>query len=124
MAAWRRSATSPCRGVPCPRKKLQFGFQVGGEEMRNVMTIAPAADAPARNAVSLSAEGSLETLDHAWPETSGAIRILFVEDDAYYREVLARELAEHGFAIRSFADAASLLASIELAADADVILLY
>ncbi len=93
--------------------------------MRNVMTIAPAADAPApaRNAVSLSAEGSLETLDQAWPETSGAIRILFVEDDAYYREVLAGELAEHGFAIRSFADAASLLDSIELAADADVILL-
>jgi two-component system, OmpR family, response regulator ChvI len=95
----------------------------GGEEMQNIMTIAPAADAPAQNAVSRSAEGTRETLDHAWPETSGAIRILFVEDDAYYREVLAGELAEHGFAIRSFADAASLLDSIELAADADVILL-
>jgi two-component system, OmpR family, response regulator ChvI len=106
-----------------PKKKLQVGFQFGGEEMRNVMTIAPAADAPALNAVSLSAEGTRETLDHARPETSGAIRILFVEDDAYYREVLAGELAEHGFAVRSFADAASLLDSIELAADADVILL-
>jgi|HubBroStandDraft_4_1064222.scaffolds.fasta_scaffold27392_3 two-component system response regulator ChvI len=91
--------------------------------MQNVVTIGPAADAPAPNAVSLSAEGTLQTLDQAWPETSGAIRILFVEDDAYYREVLAGELAEQGFAIRSFADAAALLDAIELAADADVILL-
>jgi two-component system response regulator ChvI len=73
--------------------------------------------------VSLSAEGTLQTLHQAWPETSGAIRILFVEDDAYYREVLAGELAEQGFAIRSFADAAALLDAIQLAADADVILL-
>jgi len=91
--------------------------------MQNAMTHAPVADAPARDAVGLSAEGTLETLDRAWSETPGAIRILFVEDDAYYREVLARELAEHGFAIRSFADAASFLNSIELVADADVILL-
>src|SRR5580704_12891046 len=91
--------------------------------MQDVVTIGPAADAPAPNAVSLSAEGTLQTLDQAWPETSGAIRILFVEDDAYYREVLAGELAEQGFAIRSFADAAALLDAIELAADADVILL-
>jgi len=27
--------------------------------------------------------------DQAWPETAGAIRILIVEDDAFYREVLA-----------------------------------
>jgi two-component system response regulator ChvI len=91
--------------------------------MQNVVTIAPATDAPARDAVGLSAEGTLEPLDHAWPDMPGAIRILFVEDDTYYREVLARELAEHGFAIRSFADAASFLNSIELVADADVILL-
>jgi PleD family two-component response regulator len=85
--------------------------------MQSVVTVAPAGDAPARNGMPLPAEGALET------GTPGAIRILFVEDDAYYREVLAGELAEHGFAIRSFADAASLLDSIELAADADVILL-
>jgi two-component system, OmpR family, response regulator ChvI len=85
--------------------------------MQRVMMVAPAADAPARNVIRLSAEGTVET------GAAGAIRILFVEDDDCYREVLERELAEHGFAIRSFADAASLLASIELAVDADVILL-
>lgn len=89
--------------------------------MQSVVTVAPAGDAPARNGMPLPAEGALETgLETGTP---GAIRILFVEDDDYYREVLERELAEHGFAIRSFADAASLLDSIELAADADVILL-
>jgi two-component system response regulator ChvI len=85
--------------------------------MQRVVTIAPAADAPAQNGMPLPAEGTLET------GTPVAIRILFVEDDDYYREVLEQELAEHGFAVRSFADAASLLGSIELAADADVILL-
>ena len=85
--------------------------------MQSFKTVAPAGDASARNGMRLPAEGTLET------GTPGAIRILFVEDDDYYREVLERELAEHGFAIRSFADAASLLGSIELAADADVVLL-
>jgi two-component system response regulator ChvI len=85
--------------------------------MQRVVTIAPAADAPAQNGMPLPAEGTLET------GTPVAIRILFVEDDDYYREVLEQELAEHGFAVRSFADAASLLGSIELAGDADVILL-
>jgi two-component system, OmpR family, response regulator ChvI len=85
--------------------------------MQSFKTVAPAGDASARNGMRLPAEGTLET------GTPGAIRILFVEDDDYYREVLERELAEHGFAIRSFADAASLLGSIELVADADVILL-
>jgi two-component system response regulator ChvI len=85
--------------------------------MQRVVTIAPAADAPAQNGMPLPAEGTLET------GAPVAIRILFVEDDDYYREVLEQELAEHGFAVRSFADAASLLGSIELAGDADVILL-
>jgi hypothetical protein len=49
------------------QKKPQIGFQFGGEEMQNVLTIAPAADTPARNAVSLSAEGTVEAPDHAWP---------------------------------------------------------
>lgn len=87
--------------------------------MHTVMTTTLAADASARIAASL-AEG---TMDLTWSETPDAIRLLFVEDDTYYREILTRELAEHGFAIRSFADASSMLASIELAADAHVILL-
>jgi two-component system response regulator ChvI len=85
--------------------------------MRSIVTVAPGGDESARNGMPLPAEDALES------GTPGAIRILFVEDDDYYREVLEQELAEHGFAIRSFADAASLLGSIELAVDADVILL-
>jgi two-component system, OmpR family, response regulator ChvI len=89
--------------------------------MQGIVKVARAgdasADASARNGMRLPAEGILESA------APGAIRILFVEDDDYYREVLEQELAEHGFAIRSFADAASLLGSIELVADADVILL-
>jgi two-component system, OmpR family, response regulator ChvI len=97
--------------------ELQLAFQFGEKGMQRVVTVAPAAEAPARNGMPLPTEGALET------GTPAAIRILFVEDDDYYREVLERELVEHGFAIRSFADAASLLGSIELAVDADVILL-
>ena len=94
---------------------MAFGSGVKG--MQGIVTVAQAGDASARNGMRLPAEGALET------GTPEAIRILFVDDDDYYREVLERELAEHGFAIRSFADAASLLGSIELAVDADVILL-
>lgn len=52
-----------------------------------------------------------------------AIRVLFVEDDPYYRETLAEELSECGFVVRSFADGAALLDSLDAAADADVIIL-
>jgi two-component system response regulator ChvI len=52
-----------------------------------------------------------------------AIRILFIEDDRYYRETLDGELSEQGFAVKSFADGASLFASLDSAAEADVIIL-
>jgi two-component system response regulator ChvI len=52
-----------------------------------------------------------------------AIRVLFVEDDRYYRETLDGELSELGFAVKSFADGASLLGSLDSAAEADVIIL-
>lgn len=51
------------------------------------------------------------------------IRVLFVEDDALYRGVVADALAEHGFAVQSFGDGAALLGSLEAAAGADVIIL-
>ncbi len=54
---------------------------------------------------------------------SDAIRVLFVENDPHYRETLAEELSECGFVVRSFADGASLLDSLDAAADADVIIL-
>jgi two-component system response regulator ChvI len=51
------------------------------------------------------------------------IRILLVEDDEDYREIVGSELSWHGFTVRSFADGASLLGSLDTAAEADVILL-
>src|SRR5882757_7312877 len=51
------------------------------------------------------------------------IRVLLVEDDEDYREIVGSELSWHGFAVRSFADGASLLGSLDVTADADVIVL-
>jgi two-component system, OmpR family, response regulator ChvI len=51
------------------------------------------------------------------------IRVLLVEDDQDYREIVASELSWHGFAIRCFADGASLLGSLDTAVEADVIVL-
>ena len=52
-----------------------------------------------------------------------SIRVLFVEDDEYYREIVGDELSEYGFVVHSFADGDSLLGSLDAAADADVIIL-
>jgi two-component system, OmpR family, response regulator ChvI len=52
-----------------------------------------------------------------------AIRVLFVEDDELYREALAGELSDHGFAVEGFADAASLAVRLDGTADFDLILL-
>jgi two-component system, OmpR family, response regulator ChvI len=51
------------------------------------------------------------------------IRVLLVEDDEDYREIVGSELSWHGFAVRSFADGASLLGSLDTAVEADVIIL-
>jgi two-component system response regulator ChvI len=51
------------------------------------------------------------------------IRVLLVEEDQTYREVLSDELSEQGFVIQSFGNGASLLNSVDAAADADVIVL-
>ena len=51
------------------------------------------------------------------------IRVLLVEDDEDYREIVGSELSWHGFAVRSFADGASLLGSLDTVAEADVIIL-
>jgi two-component system response regulator ChvI len=51
------------------------------------------------------------------------IRVLLVEDDEDYREIVGSELSWHGFAVRCFADSASLLGSLDTAAEADVIIL-
>src|SRR6266850_885274 len=49
------------------------------------------------------------------------IRVLLVEDDQSYREILADELSEHGFSIQSFGDGASLLAADDAARGVDVL---
>ncbi len=59
----------------------------------------------------------------ACPAKAELIRVLLVEDDQSFREVLADELSEHGFSVQSFAEGASLLAAIDAALDADIIVL-
>jgi DNA-binding response OmpR family regulator len=54
---------------------------------------------------------------------ANAIRVLFVEDDRSYRETLAGEPSEQGFAVESFADGASLLDSLDVAVDAHIFIL-
>jgi DNA-binding response OmpR family regulator len=51
------------------------------------------------------------------------IRVLIVEDDENYREIVSSELAWHGFAVSSFANGEALLGSLDAAAEADVIVL-
>jgi two-component system response regulator ChvI len=62
-----------------------------------------------------------------WPEimsqAARAIRILFVEDDDYFREILAADLSDRGFDVQSFPDGPSFLSALEGTLDADLILL-
>jgi two-component system, OmpR family, response regulator ChvI len=51
------------------------------------------------------------------------IRVLHVEDDANCREAVADQLADHGFVVRSFADAKSLADGLAVSSEADIILL-
>jgi two-component system response regulator ChvI len=51
------------------------------------------------------------------------IRVLHVEDDPSYREAIADQLSDHGFVVRSFADAKSLADGLAVSSEADIILL-
>src|SRR4030088_3581398 len=51
------------------------------------------------------------------------IRVLHVEDDPNYREVVADQLSDHGLVVRSFADAMSLADGLAVSSEADIILL-
>jgi len=53
----------------------------------------------------------------------GAIRVLYVEDDAFCREAVSGELGDQGFAVRDFGDGRELLAQPAAFAEADVIVL-
>ena len=50
-------------------------------------------------------------------------RVVLVESDQYYREVLTFELLRQGFVVHAFADGASLLGSLASAVDADLAVL-
>jgi two-component system response regulator ChvI len=47
-------------------------------------------------------------------------RVVLVESDQYYREVLTVELLRQGFVVHAFADGASLLGSLSTVVDADL----
>jgi two-component system, OmpR family, response regulator ChvI len=51
------------------------------------------------------------------------IRVLHVEDDPNCREAIADQLLDHGFVVRSFADAFSLAEGLAVSSEADIILL-
>jgi two-component system response regulator ChvI len=51
------------------------------------------------------------------------IRVLLVDDDQVYRDILGAELSAYGFVVQGFGDGASLLDSLDSAIDADVIAL-
>ena len=50
-------------------------------------------------------------------------RVVLVESDQYYREVLTDELLRQGFVVHAFADGAALLGSLATAVDADLAVL-
>ncbi|MGZ5912492.1 MAG: response regulator transcription factor [Reyranella sp.] len=54
---------------------------------------------------------------------AGPRRLVLVEGDQYYREMLTDELLRQGFAVHAFADGASLLDSVATAIDADIVVL-
>ena len=51
------------------------------------------------------------------------IKVLHVEHDLTYREAIADQLLDHGFVVRSFADALSLADGLAVSREADIILL-
>src|SRR5712671_2567464 len=51
------------------------------------------------------------------------ITVLHVKDDANCREAIADQLSDHGFVVRSFADAMSLADGLAVSSEADIILL-
>jgi two-component system response regulator ChvI len=67
--------------------------------------------------------GRNDRLSPARPATSGQAglrRVVLVESDQYYREVLTFELLSQGFVVHAFADGAALLGSLASAVDADL----
>ena len=50
-------------------------------------------------------------------------RIVLVDDDDLYREVMAADLEDHGYAVVGFADGATLLAAVQAGIEAEAALI-
>jgi two-component system response regulator ChvI len=76
--------------------------------------------------VSLRQNGRRSPARSAAPAAIGQAelrRVVLVESDQYYREMLTVELLRQGFVVHAFADGASLLGSLATAVDADLAVL-
>jgi two-component system response regulator ChvI len=52
-----------------------------------------------------------------------ALRIVLVDDDDLYREVMAADLEDRGYAVVGFADGAALLAAVQAGIEAEAVLI-
>lgn len=59
----------------------------------------------------------------ALPSAETPTRVVVVDDDDYFRDMLSNELTEHGFTVTVFPDAQSVLAAITSVATTDLIVL-
>ena len=74
----------------------------------------------------LPAMSALDEPDSTAPVAIGHAklrRVVLVESDQYYREVLTGDLLREGFVVHAFADGALLLGSLATAVDADLAML-
>lgn len=55
--------------------------------------------------------------------TSKMTRIIFVDDDDFYRQAVEDELTEHGFSVHSFDDGPPMLAAVAAGLTAEIVLL-
>jgi two-component system response regulator ChvI len=71
-----------------------------------------------------SRQTAMEAATEAWPAAEELpVRIVAVDDDESYRDLLSNELAERGFSTTVFPDGRSLLTSLDVATAADIIVL-
>ena len=87
-------------------------------------TIPSASPAESDGAFSRRKSDRLSSSQLAPTGVKGEIpRVVLVESDQYYREVLTEELLRQGFAVHPFADGAALLGSLATAVHADLAVL-
>src|SRR5882757_8232886 len=67
--------------------------------------------------------GVVHSVAQASLHGEATIRVVAVDDDAYFREMLSNELTEHGFSVTCFPDGPSLLEALDSAQECDIIIL-